>query len=361
MGNRIDSVRTFLNKVHILNPVSGSVVVSGDRLSYAADVIAAIQVEGEQYIFGGYDFGNTDTWAKHVFYTQSPTSAPSPAPTTPTSNPSPAPSDAPSQSTINPTNNPSVNPTSSPTIEPTLSTGNPTKYPSLSPTKEPTPSPTQNPTKNPSLGPTKFPSLDPTISPTFSPTNTTISNEEKDDDADGALPAYFWVICVIMLVFSISVCCYIGIAYKNRKNIKEVDVAAAEQQPNDFMFGADAQQNYGSLLVNDETNNGHAIVNDTKQPYDTNQGNEGGEGDVVEGVNEYQRIQEILQSIYDNDYEECLMRFKKEMVNDEKVFDDEQFMSRYDIDHPFWKELIPETAARFDFFGKARKEKVTFM
>ena len=44
-----------------------------------------------------------------------------------------------------------------------------------------------------------------------------------------------------------------------------------------------------------------------------------------EGFNEYQRIEQILDLIYDGNHEKYLQNFKKEMINDQKLFDDENF------------------------------------
>ena len=54
----------------------------------------------------------------------------------------------------------------------------------------------------------------------------------------------------------------------------------------------------------------------------------------------------------DDDFEECLAKFKKKRVTDDKVFGDGKFREEYGRKADLWKELIAEEGARFDFLEK---------
>ena len=58
-----------VKKVHTLDPNTGSVVVTTDRLAYGVYGMAAITVGNKMYAFGGRgDSSNLDTWMKYTLY-----------------------------------------------------------------------------------------------------------------------------------------------------------------------------------------------------------------------------------------------------------------------------------------------------
>ena len=81
----------------------------------------------------------------------------------------------------------------------------------------------------------------------------------------------------------------------------------------------------------------------------------GGYGDDNEGANPYGRIEEILKAVYKQKYTtEHLMRFEDELVDDAKLFDDDEFMKMFPMNDKIWEDLLPGRVARFDFFRKVR-------
>ena len=74
-----------------------------------------------------------------------------------------------------------------------------------------------------------------------------------------------------------------------------------------------------------------------------------------EGMSPFARIEEILKAVYKQEYtEEHLNRFRLALVDDAKVFDDDEFMKMFPSNDTFWDDLLPEKAAKFDFFRKVK-------
>merc|ERR1712129_559663 len=61
-----------------------------------------------------------------------------------------------------------------------------------------------------------------------------------------------------------------------------------------------------------------------------------------EGYNKYNRIEQILKAIYEDESDNYLKRFVAEMVTDAKVFEDIGFMKRFPEEGEFWNELLPQ-------------------
>merc|ERR1712129_632034 len=76
-----------------------------------------------------------------------------------------------------------------------------------------------------------------------------------------------------------------------------------------------------------------------------------------EGQHSYGRIEQLLKAVYRNKYNtNYLMRFKNELVDDAKIFDDANFMKMFPVNNDvFWNRLIPQMAARYDFFRKVKE------
>ena len=92
-----------------------------------------------------------------------------------------------------------------------------------------------------------------------------------------------------------------------------------------------------------------------KEPkLDTKLENEG-EGEAAEGFNGYELIEEILKKLYSDEYEQYLVKFKEDMINDKKMFEDTKFRKMYPEEDGFWREIMPQKAARFDFFRFAKE------
>merc|ERR1712204_134730 len=78
-------------------------------------------------------------------------------------------------------------------------------------------------------------------------------------------------------------------------------------------------------------------------------------GGEMEGMSPYAKIEEILKQVYKSEYTvEYLQRFRAEFVDDTKLFDDEEFIQMFPMNHEIWQDLLPERAVRFDFFRKMK-------
>merc|ERR1712157_706922 len=64
----------------------------------------------------------------------------------------------------------------------------------------------------------------------------------------------------------------------------------------------------------------YATPND-ETPQDTS----GVNGEDEEGSSKYQRVGELLEAIYGDEYQTYLDKFRQEMVTDQKIFNDDQF------------------------------------
>merc|ERR1712176_317810 len=106
------------------------------------------------------------------------------------------------------------------------------------------------------------------------------------------------------------------------------------------MKSLDTEDFYGdntdNVTANDET------------PKDTNVEN----GEDEEGSSKYRRVGELLESIYGDEYQKYLDKFRQEMVTDQKLFNDDQFRKIYHREHQLWKRLIDGEGARYYFFQK---------
>eukprot|EP01084_Bolivina_argentea_P270855 460669_1 len=170
--------------VHIINPTTGNVFLSSEKLSYPIIDTSPIVVNDIIYAFSGQKYIGPKSWqiTTDWMYYYEPTTTPTYISISPSQNPTEYPSIYPTNSptnttiypTLQPTETPSyltINPTMIPTFNPTFHpTTNPTFNPSLYPTSHPTFIPTNDPTINPSIGPTTNPSNDPVINPSIDPT-----------------------------------------------------------------------------------------------------------------------------------------------------------------------------------------------
>merc|ERR1712129_495055 len=78
-------------------------------------------------------------------------------------------------------------------------------------------------------------------------------------------------------------------------------------------------------------------------------------GGEMEGMSPYAKIEGVLQEVYKSEYtDEYLQRFRVEFVDDAKLFDDEEFIQMFPMNHEIWRDLLPERAVRFDFFRKMK-------
>merc|ERR1712176_1597899 len=111
----------------------------------------------------------------------------------------------------------------------------------------------------------------------------------------------------------------------------------------------------------EEDNNLYKIAEPTKQNANIvhqrttkTMSSNGAKDGENEGHNKYNRIEQILNAIYEDESDKYLQRFVADMVTDEKVFEDRGFMKRFPEEDEFWSELLPQKAARFDFFRKVK-------
>merc|ERR1712228_934620 len=298
-----------------------------------------------------------------------PTAYPSQFTHNPTADPTLYPSTDP---TIDPTADPSINPTRHPTNDPSFDptvnpTNDPTTEPTTDPTNDPTYQPTADPTNDPSSDPTAYPSSDPTINPTMNnltiPINTATLSNDYVDTLDLMVVLSFGA---LLFVCSLSVLYYViqrkkRVSNQNQAEIKpNVQIEQIQKTMSNVSVTnpgvlsrvtsvISKMQTTDSLYVHDESDDNDDDADnktDTGNAMNTPTGNDDGE----EGLNEYQRIQEILEAIYGNEHEKYLMKFKKEMISDQKLFENEKFIKMHDREHPLWNKLIPEHGARFDFF-----------
>lgn len=296
-----------------------------------------------------------------------------------------------------PTERPSVGPTFQPSYNPTL---NPSFMPSFQPSQtsliKPSPGPTFDPSINPTFDPTSKattsePTSDPSIEPTFDPieifgiyTSTFMPIQEsifedfgrdQNSNTDDGLFGFttftdldWWHYLVFAFVLFLVIITIIFAFYKrniHRKQIKITNemntdkspdktddnllektenIELAKQNDTENESGTEKEESLFDTVDNGQTKG----MTNGMTTKDTNAGNEG----EAEGFNGYEQIEEILKSIYHQDYEEYLMKFKNEMINDKVLLDDDKFREKFPNDHEFWTKLIPQQGARFAFFVK---------